>query len=281
MGVKFFGQYLLERGHVTPAQLLAAVDLQERTNESFGDTAVKLNLLDKPTANRLNELQRVTDKRIGELAMDQGMLTPQSVERILTHQRNNHLYVGQALVKLGHLTDAVLETRLGEFKKDQEAYNPENVVLPNDTPAAECIKASVELTRKLLTRIPQIVTKVGTARWAEQPILKGEIAASLTMNGHVVHDVAILASRAVARRVTVGLLGFAPPNMTDDDALDGFKEFLNVVAGNVTARLAQGGERWDFSPPLEHRSGVAVGPRKALIVALHAPLEQIEIAFLF
>lgn len=281
MGVKFFGQYLLERGLVTPAQLLAAVDLQERTNESFGDVAVRLGLLDKTTSNRLNELQRVTDKRIGELAMDQGMLTPQSVERILMHQRNHHLYVGEALVRLGHLQPGVLEAKLAEFKKDQEAFDSEHVQLPADTPARECVRASVELTRKLLTRIPQITTKVGPARWLEEPVLKGDIAASLTMNGHEVHDIAIVATRAVARRVTVGLLGFAPPNMSDDDAIDGFKEFLNVVAGNVTARMAQSGERWDFSPPLEHRSGVALGPRRALVVPLLAPLEQIEVAFLF
>ena len=54
MAAKFLGQFLLERGTLTPAQLLAALDAQRASNPLLGELAIHHGMLDALQARRIN-----------------------------------------------------------------------------------------------------------------------------------------------------------------------------------------------------------------------------------
>ena len=83
MAARFFGQWLIRHGLITPEQLLAALDLQLETNKELGAFAVDLKVLTKKQADDINVKQRRTDGRFGEIAIAEGLLTAKQVDRLL------------------------------------------------------------------------------------------------------------------------------------------------------------------------------------------------------
>ena len=65
MGVKFFGQYLIERGEVDADQVRAALDLMDAENRTLGELAVEGKLISKADADKVNAEQRHRDMPFG------------------------------------------------------------------------------------------------------------------------------------------------------------------------------------------------------------------------
>ena len=63
MAAKFLGQFLLERGTISSAQLLAALDAQRASNPLLGELALQHGMLDATQARRINERQRAEDRQ--------------------------------------------------------------------------------------------------------------------------------------------------------------------------------------------------------------------------
>lgn len=123
MGVKFFGQFLLEKSVITPQQLLEAVEFQESANTMFGDYAVSKGYLTKEDMAKLQAQQQQTDVMFGEIAVTLGVLNQEQVDEILMRQRNDHVYIGAALVKKGYIAPGVLVKQLTDFNEDQLVIN--------------------------------------------------------------------------------------------------------------------------------------------------------------
>ena len=66
MTVRFLGQFLLDRGTITAAQLQAATEAQRASNPLLGELAVREGLLTPEQADRIHERQRSDDRRFGE-----------------------------------------------------------------------------------------------------------------------------------------------------------------------------------------------------------------------
>ena len=65
MAVKFFGQFLIEKGAVTRIDLLQAIDLQEKTNLKFGEMVVEMGLMTTTDVARVHLAQRSEDLHFG------------------------------------------------------------------------------------------------------------------------------------------------------------------------------------------------------------------------
>jgi hypothetical protein len=118
--MQFFGNYLLNRGLVTPAALADALHRQSDTRLSLDVLAVNAGYLTAAQVDAAyTELQK-TDKNVGEVMADLGFLTKKQVDELLDSQPPGHLTLGQALVDGGHLTDEQFEAALAEYKKENE-----------------------------------------------------------------------------------------------------------------------------------------------------------------
>ncbi|MBN1522157.1 MAG: hypothetical protein JW928_06460, partial [Candidatus Aureabacteria bacterium] len=120
MSVKFFGQFLIEKGAITRKQLLEAVEYQKNVNIKLGTLAIDRGLMNHEQVQEVIELQKRHNKFFGELATEKGYLTHENLDDLLNQQKSDRVYLGEALVEKGFLTLEELESNLNEYKKSQE-----------------------------------------------------------------------------------------------------------------------------------------------------------------
>ena len=97
MAAKFLGQFLLERGTLTPAQLLAALDAQRASNPLLGELAIHHGMLDASQARRINERQRAEDRRFGDIALEMGWLSEGQLDVLLAAQKKGRKLFSRGL----------------------------------------------------------------------------------------------------------------------------------------------------------------------------------------
>jgi CheY-specific phosphatase CheX len=251
MSIKFFGQYLLERGVITPEQLVEAVDFQESANLMFGDYAVSKGYLTKDQATRINAEQKTTDALFGEIALRAGLLSQEQINEILTRQKNDHYYIGAIMVRKGFLSTNDLMRNLKDFKDDQARYLTGEIAVPGGVGNPQAVSDMVGLTRKMLFRISRIKAKVGTgAVTAEEPGRNFAVIA-VSLEGDPGYDYIFSCSLEASEVIASSILGSNAMNEPGEIVADAVKEFVNIVCGNIIARFAQYGRNVEISPPLE------------------------------
>jgi len=272
MTVKFFGQFLVEKGVVSGETLRKALELQGSVNLKAGEIAVKMRHLNDSDVLRIHEAQRSADLRFGEMAVRLGLLDEMQKKEILTWQKNHHLYIGEAIRRICGLGEEDLERLLQEFKIDQAPCDAERSRLPQGVREPQLWEMTADLTGKLLTRIADLPTRPGPCRIVDN-LAASEVLASATFtgaaSGQYLLSVSSAAQTSIARAIlkkddlsgeTVEIL---------DDTLRGF---VATVLFNLTASSAERGKRLEISPPSVSRppAGIAVPPgHRGLLFPFH------------
>ena len=251
MGIKFFGQYLLEKNLIKPEHLIQAVEYQESKKLKFGEYALAKGYLTEKDIARIQAEQRRTDMKFGELAVKLGIITSAQVEEILTRQKNDHIFIGQALVEKGFLTSQVLERELALFKADQSRYISEEVTIPQGAANPDIIKDIVDLTQKMLLRVAYLNVKIGSGYLSNKEPEKNFLLVSVYLHGSLQYHYAVSASQEMSKLITSKIIGEDIEDMTGEVIADGVKEFCNITCGNIIAKMAQKGKPADISPPME------------------------------
>ncbi len=287
MTAKFFGQFLLERGRINREELLVAVELQRHVNVKLGTLAVDRGYMKAADVETVNKLQRTVDKKFGELAVEKGFLTDAKVEELLADQKQERLLLGEALVKKDFLTFEILAEELEAFRKDQQSVPSTVSEVYARKPGAEVLEVFADTAAKMFTRIADETVKAG-------PCFHDAASARL-------HDFSI------RQEFLGGFKGLVVLNLTEDllrrlaskmleedvadageDAQDGACEFLNIVSGNVCAKLSAMGKVTEIQPPeaCDNRSGepfglaeAAAGARLTVTPLLH-PESGVELVLI-
>jgi hypothetical protein len=82
----------------------------------FGEFLLKKKLITLDDISHARELQKRHNVLIRELAQKRGSLKEQDIEQMMAYQ-DNHLYFGEALVKLGVMSEKRLSENLTDFEK--------------------------------------------------------------------------------------------------------------------------------------------------------------------
>lgn len=248
MSVKFFGQFLIERGVLSAGQLLAALEDQRGRNQRFGSYALQLGYLTPSDVQRIHQAQQGNDARFGEVAVRLGLLSAAQVDEILARQRQDHIMLGELLVERGDVGPDVLERELEAFREDQAPYAADGVALPDGLSVPKAAQAMIELTARMLPRVTDAPAKAGAAAWVDAaPDLPFQVHLAFTGQHTMRYGLALDAE--AARRICDGLLGAGTADEGEDVVLDAVFEFVNVVCGSVMARLAQLGWMAEIHPP--------------------------------
>jgi len=280
MAIQFFGQYLLSKGILKPAQLLEAVEYQETNNLKLGEYAVKKGFLKTEAAGRINQLQRTKDVRFGDAAVELGLLTKQQVEEVITAQKNDHIYLGDAVVIKGFAKREVIEKALKGFKEEQAHFAPGRIEIPAEVPLPELNAGFFDLTHKLFLRIGGTESKLGAAQVRSGKISVPAFAVQIAFTGQLNTRYIVAAPKEVAQRMANGILGAG--THSDEELQDVVQEFANIVCGNIVARLAQQGKKVDISPPEAISGGkLDISPDKALVFPLVTPVGECLAAVVF
>ncbi|BCR06585.1 chemotaxis protein CheX [Desulfuromonas versatilis] len=261
MGVKFFGQFLVARGAVAPAELLKAVELQRSTNLKFGEMAQAMGLLSEADIQRVHNAQRGEDLPFGQMAVRLGLLTSAQMEQVLTRQENSYLFIGRALVEIGALDEGELESHLQAFQADQAPYLVEAVELPPEVPLPEVWEVFADLTYKMLTRVASLPHRKGGCQIVDR-LPANHAIATMDLSGAVSARYLFSASPGVQAAIARTMLRedeveTGPQELLDDALM----EFVNIICGNAVAKAAQLGYRIEIAPPqIQHpdADGLAV-----------------------
>lgn len=255
MAVKFFGQFLVEKGVVSREALLQAVDLQEKTNLKFGEMVVAMKLMTMADVERVNLAQRSQDLHFGDMAVNLGIITETQVQQVLTKQRNNHLYIGEALIKVGALGPEQLQGYLEEFKQDQQPYLATTIEIPREIAHQPMWEMVADLTYKMLTRVAKIPFRPGLCTLVET-LPQRPIAAGLSFSGSVKARYLMAVTENIRSQIAKAILD---EESVDDEPLevldDAVREFINIVCGNVAAKGAQMGYTLEIAPPETYPQG--------------------------
>lgn len=260
MAVKFFGQFLVEKGAVSRMDLLQAIDLQEKTNLKFGEMVVKMGLMTNADVERVHYEQRNEDLHFGDMAVKLGIITEAQVQQVLTHQRNNHLYIGEALVQIGVITQEKLGELLEAFKQDQQGYIAEKVEIPANVSHKSIWEMVADLTYKMLTRVVGISFRPGPCEIIEK-MQSRPVIAEMGFSGSVSARYLLSVSESTRNLVAKAILD---EDSVEDEPVevldDSVKEFINIVCGNIAAKAAQLGHTIDITPPeiLDQAQGLEV-----------------------
>jgi len=248
MGVKFFGQYLIERGEVTAEQVRAALNLMDAENRSIGELAVEGRLISKADADKVNAEQRHRDMPFAELAGEMGLLSEEQIDNLVQLQWRTRLRVGQALVRLGYLGKIRLEELLVSYEEEQAPYRIENLALPAGLEGNPLAPFAIDLFPNLLMRVARIATRMGSGEpIAEPPSLPVQV--SVSVSGAPGLLICLAGDEEFSRHLAAKASGLDPESLDMEMLLDGVGEFLNVLAGNAMAMAERNGITTELEPP--------------------------------
>jgi CheY-specific phosphatase CheX len=250
MAVKFFGQFLVEKGIVSREALLKAIELQEQKNLKFGEMAVAMGYVTQDNITRAHHAQLSRDLKLGDLLVQIGILTLTQLNEIITRQKNNHLYIGEALVLVGALSNEQLQQHLDDFKADQAPYISDRVELPGGISNPEVWEMAAGLTYKMITRVLGLPFRAGKCQTITT-VATNFVMAAMDLSGDVDSRYIISVSQELQKTVAKAILGEAsvdnePPEVLDDTVM----EFVNVVCGNIAAKASHAGKIITINPPI-------------------------------
>jgi CheY-specific phosphatase CheX len=261
MAVKFFGQFLVEKGAVTRLALLQAIDLQERTNLKFGEMVTEMGLMSTVEVAKVHQAQRSEDLHFGDMAVKMGFLSEDQVQQVLTRQRNNHLYIGEALTQVGAISRDNLDKYLEDFKQDQRDYIAEKIEIPAGVSHKPIWEMVADLTYKMLTRVVNLSFRAGPCALIDK-IPGRPIIAEMGFSGSVSARYLLSVSENARKLVAKAILDEESVDNEPIEVLDdSVKEFINIICGNIAAKAAQLGHSIDITPPemrLDSADGIDV-----------------------
>lgn len=116
MYTQFFGNFILNKGVITPEQLIDAISYQKATHLKLGTLAIHYGYMKASEVESIHIMQTHVDKRFGELAIEQGYLSSEQVDELLTSQKPNYLLFGQILIDRKYITNEQFEELLAEYQ---------------------------------------------------------------------------------------------------------------------------------------------------------------------
>ena len=237
MGIKFFGQFLIESGEIDPESLRSSLDLMERENLTLGELAVQAGFANESDCRRVNGEQRRLDRPFGELAREMGFLNSIELEELLQSQIETRINIGDALVQLGHLTRDRLAELEDLFKQDQAQTSRADVALPVGLSKSRLASCVVDMLPRHTMRMARLEVRVDAAQALRAGDPEVNLVASLSIVGSPGLEIHLLTELSFARKLAAGIAGLPESSVSADLCLDGLGEFLNVLAGNAVSSL--------------------------------------------
>lgn len=253
---RLFGNYLVESGKITQAQLEEVIATQKKVRVKLGLIAVAEKLMTPEQADEVNHLQAIMDKRYGDIAVEKGYLTDEQVGRLLGLQGNAYLTFIQALDDCKYMTPEEADIALAEYQKansftatDMDALKSGDAdrIVPLFLPA-ECTGLQAELVQGAVRALIRLID-------SDTYVLKGAVVnafesdrfALQNLNGDHVATLSFAADGDSLKAIAdvYGQEDFAT---VDLDALDAVGEFINCVNGMFSTKLS-GTCNMDMLPP--------------------------------
>ncbi|HEY4743931.1 MAG TPA: hypothetical protein VIH45_04680 [Desulfuromonadaceae bacterium] len=242
MSLQYFGQYLVEKGAITPDHLAKAVGMQEAVNRSFGGVAQSMGLLSSEEVMRINRLQHTQDLLFGDAAIRLGLLSSEQVASIISRKQENHLFIGEALVAVGALRAHDIREHLHEFERKQARYKTSGLDIPPGVPFPEFCRGMGDVSHKILSRVAHVTFKPDVCEVVNK-IDGNDNAIIFDFTGDINFRYYLTFPRQVRNKIAIAIISTSAV-INEKRSLDGtVHEFSRIVCGHVISRAAEMGKR--------------------------------------
>lgn len=248
MSVKFFGQFLLERGKIIKEELLQALEFQKKVNVKLGTIALDAGYLTAEQVEIIRSEQQTTDKLFGEIALERNYLTAEQLEEILLLQRNESISLADALLQKGCLSLSTLEEELKLYKEQQASYEAKVHYAIVKSLHPDIPQTFIDFTVKFLRRIAEIEVDVMQSHNDPEKIAPHIWNVCQQFDGKTTGIYLLSLNEKPVLKIASGVAGEKLRAM-DDFTKDGVKEFVNILMGNSLAKLSQKGIKLSLKAP--------------------------------
>lgn len=249
MGVKFFGQYLLEKGKITPKQLLAALSYQKEINQPIGAIALEKGYLSAEQIRKIHLEQRRTDKKFGEIAIDFGYITKEQLDELLKVQAKRKLYLGEALVKKGFLSEEELDKELKQYWDEQERDELKIDAFIKEMKNSHIVEAFIDLIIKMHLRLAREIVKISNYHMEKDKITLYDYTITQRIEGDIDTKFIVNFPNNLLLKIASELMRKEQKEV-NELVIDACCEFVNIVTGNACSKLSTEGIRLRSAPPL-------------------------------
>ncbi len=235
---RLFGNYLVEKGKLTMDQLNTLLPVKKEFKAGVEIIAVITKVM-TPTA--VLKLMNSIDKEMehfGEMAVNQGLITDDKLDELLSFESNNFMKFAQLLVDQEYVTYDSINYEMDEFQQKRELNDVQLSALIHDD-LDQCINIFVplkssqlkELTKTLVQTLRRLIDK-------DVYLEKAYTAHSIQLDKYACQMiVGDMHMKFYISASNDGLLAIANYFTGDtyatvtEDALDSVGEFINCVNG--------------------------------------------------
>lgn len=265
------GNYLVEVGKISKAQLQDVLQKRDSVRARLGLIAVSEGFMTREEAEEINRLQSVMDQRFGDIAVGKGYLTPEQVAMLLKKQGSAYLTFVQTLVEQKLVAVEEWEWLLEEFKRENGYGSREledlksddaDRILPLLLPEeAQKYRKLIGIVIRTMIRLIDRHVYVGRAAMVEDLFpTDGLVKQRLTGESGMM---SCLAERDGGLLQVCSVFGREDFSRLDVDALDAAGELLNCISGLYASNVSRKGCQMELAPP-EYQAGTG-GVRRGSI----------------
>jgi hypothetical protein len=273
---RLFGNYLVEKGKLTLEQLNILLPVKKEFKAGLEIIAVVTKAM-TPTA--VQELINSIDKEIehfGETAVNQGMITDDKLDELLTYQSNDFMKFAQLLVDHGYVLYDTINHEMDEFQQKRDLSDVQLSALIHDD-LDQCINIFVplkspqlkELAKTLVQTIRRLIDK-------DVYLEKAYTAHSVQLDKYacqmIVGDMHL---KFYISASNDGLLAIANHFTGDtyatvtEDALDSVGEFINCVNGLFATNMSYDNISVDMNSPEYAMEGPFISNEMLYVIPMH------------
>ena len=281
MGIKFFGQFLIDKKIITNDDLQKAVALSRRTNLLFGETARAMGLITHADVERVEAAQRKEDLNFGDLCVKMGLLTKDQMKQVAEEQKKKRLRMGDALVRLNYIKAEDLPRLLDEYDADQAPYyEPKEQPRP-PVPNEDLWTLYAERAYNMFTRVIKLAFKPDQ-RSVVDGIDPNDTVVAMRMTGDAPCCFVLSVSADIRDAIARTMLRQEDVLFEPEEVLvDAVREFVNIICGTIASKVTQMGKKIDYKNTvvLDVQDRFCPSSQsKALLFPLHVAEGRVEIA---
>ncbi len=249
MGMRFFGQYLLEKHKITKEQLLNAITYQKNINIPLEQLLIQDGQLNGKDIMRIKAIQKHDlDKDLPSIILAENLMPKEKLDSILAEQKKTRIYIGEALVKTGALNMQELEQELKSYKEEESKEEWEITKGLEKVKNQIIIKSFIDYTIKIFQKVAGEMVKVRACVPAAKNFTLKDYTFEQKAKGNIDISFILNLSEAVTLRTASVMYGKEIIQI-NEAVIDAVKEFLNIIDGNSCSKLSSVGLNFTTLPP--------------------------------
>ncbi len=250
MGVRFFGQYLLENHKISKEQLLSAITYQKNINISLEQLCIQKGVLTGDQIMKIKNIQkRDLDKDLTAIMLAEKFVNQDQLNELLEENKKNRIYIGEALVKVGALTMEALDKELKSYKEEESKEEWEITKGLEKVKNQIIVKSFIDYTIKIFQKVMSETVKVRACVPSAKSFDLQDYTIEQRAKGTV--DIAFILNLSQTVLLQVASVMYNKKIIeVNEQVADAVKEFLNIIDGNSCAKLSSVGLNFTTLPPV-------------------------------